>query len=326
MELKLLLMGIACAFAGLISFATYVKWREIQAAKSWLPTPGTITSSRSEMRTVASMGSGSQTKGKTETRNFPAISFTYQVKGRKFTGTRYSLRENLGNFAVAETLAQYPKGAAVTVFYDPANPAQAVIERTMLEGAFKFMICLSAGLVLGALILIITVGGLIEAAKPYLAHPQNAGAAVLMAIISLFALRMAFAQRSMALAAADWPSVAGVVTQSGLDTFKMRDGIGNLWYRPWHTMFRSRVVYGYQVDGVAYTADRISFGAELSASLPFLVGALTRRYPNGSAVNVFYDPANPAQAVLEPRIFGLWVLWATTAVMAAGAAKLLGLI
>lgn len=326
MELKLLLLGIAGAFAGLFSVATYVKWREVQAAKSWLPTPGTVTSSRSEARAVASIGNGTDTRGKTEMRNFPAIAFAYQVNGRKLIGTRYSLRENLGNFRVQETLAQYPKGAKVTVFYDPTDPTQAVIERILPEGAVKFMVCLSAGLVLGTLVLILTVGGLVEAAKPYLPNPQNAGAAVLMAAIAIFALRMGLLQKSMAEAAANWPSVAGTVAQSGVEKFQARSSIGNLWYRPWRTMFRSRVIYTYRVDGVDYSADRIFFGAQMSISLSFLMGAAARRYPAGSIVNVLYDPANPANAVLEPRVFGLSTLWITAAVMAAGAAKLLGFI
>lgn len=324
MELKLLLMGIACAFAGLISLATFVKWREVQKAKSWRPVPGTIISSRSEARKVQIDAAGGQTRGKTEMRNFPAIAFAYDVGGRRFTGTRYSLRENLGNFAVTETLAQYPKGAKVTVFYDPADPTQAVIERTMPDGAFKFMVCLSAGLVFGALILIVTLGGLVDAVKPYLPHPQNAGAAVLLAVIALFALRMGFLQQGVARIAADWPSVPGEVAESGVEKFKMRDSMGNLWYRPWRTVFRPRVVYAYTVDDIAYTNERIAFGANLTSSLPRLINAPARRYPPGSVVKVFYDPANPAHAVLEPRAPGLWLVWVTAILMAAGAAKLLG--
>jgi len=325
MELKLLLVGIACAFAALLAFATLVKWRELQVAKSWLPTPGTIISSRSEARQVISRGVGSEANGKTEVRNFPAITFSYHVSGKSHIGTRYSMRANLGNFAVQETLAQYPKGAVVTVFYDPAQPAQAVIERTMPDGAFRFMACLSAGLVVGAFVLVITVGGLLEAIKPYMPDPQHAGAAVLMVTIALFASRMAWLQREMAADAANWPSVIGQVTQSGVDAFKMRDYIGNLWRRPWQTMFRSRVVYAYQVGGTVYSADRISFGASLLTSLPFLVGLHAIRYSVASSVQVFYDPANPAHAVLEPRVLGLWVLWSASAVMFSGAVVLLGL-
>jgi hypothetical protein len=174
MELKFLLLGIACAFAALLSIATLVKWREIQAAKCWLPTPGTIVSSRSEARKVniGDLG-GSESEGKTELRNFPAISFSYRVNGVDHVGTRYSLRENRGNFGVQETLAQYPKGMSVTVFYDPARPMQAVIERTLPDGTFNFMVRLSAGLVFGCATLIFTVGGVVEAIRPPLAEPAE---------------------------------------------------------------------------------------------------------------------------------------------------------
>lgn len=68
-----------------------------------------------------------------EIRNIPAITFEYKVGGKTFHGSRYSAKENLGNFEVNETLAQFPTGADVTVFYNPADPSKVVIERTLPE-------------------------------------------------------------------------------------------------------------------------------------------------------------------------------------------------
>ncbi|TGV63744.1 DUF3592 domain-containing protein, partial [Mesorhizobium sp. M00.F.Ca.ET.158.01.1.1] len=99
---------------------------------------------------------------------------------KTFRGSRYSVKENLGNFEVAETLAQFPRGAEVTVFYNPADPSKAVIERTFPDGAFKFMAKLSAGLVIGTVVLVFSVGGVLEGIRPHLAKPQNLGAAALL--------------------------------------------------------------------------------------------------------------------------------------------------
>ncbi|WP_258593154.1 DUF3592 domain-containing protein [Mesorhizobium sp. AR07] len=116
MELKFLLVGFACAVAGGLSIVTFLKWREVKAVSRWLPTPGKIISSRVEAREVQSLGTGSKSSDATEIRNFPAITFEYKVGGKTFQSSRYSVQENLGNFEVPETLARFPRGAAVTVF------------------------------------------------------------------------------------------------------------------------------------------------------------------------------------------------------------------
>ncbi|MGO4639759.1 DUF3592 domain-containing protein [Mesorhizobium sp. 2RAF45] len=321
LELKFLLVGFACAVSGMLSLITFVKWREVQALSRWLPTPGKIISSRVEAREVRSSGSGSDSTDTTEMRNFPAITFEYKVGGKKFQSSRYSVKENLGNFEVRETLAQFPRGAEVTVFYNPADPSKAVIERTMPDGAFKFMFQLSAGLVIGTAVLVFSIGGVLEAIRPHLAKPQNLGAAALLLFMGLFALRMGFAQKSLAEQAAKWPVAPGRIESSGLQALRNYSS-----YRRWRTVFKSRIVYSYGVAGQRYSADRVTFGATVTASLPGLVGGQARKYVEGSKVDVHYDPANPGSAVLECRVRGLWLLWVCAAGFLGGAAFLVGLV
>jgi hypothetical protein len=326
LEFKFLLVGFACAVAGMLTLVTLLKWREVRAVSRWFPTPGRIISSQVEAREVTSSGSGSESRGSTETRNFPAITFEYKVGGKTFRSSHYSVQENVGNFAVSETLARFPRGADVTVFYDPSDPSKAVIERTMPEGAFKFMAYLSAGLVLGALVLVFSVGGVLEAIGPHLPKPQNLSAAVLLLVMALFILRMGFAQKSLAEQAARWPITAGRIDTSGLQKFEIRDRSDGGGYRPWRTVFKSRIVYSYNVAGQRYSADRVAFGANMTASLPGLVSGQSQRYLQGNKVEVHYDPGNPAAAVLECRVRGLWVLWACAAAFLAWAALLVGVI
>jgi hypothetical protein len=324
LELKFLLVGFACAVAGGLSIVTFLKWREVRTLSRWLPAPGKIISSRVEAREVRSSGSGSESSDATEIRNFPAITFEYKVGGKKFQSSRYSVQENLGNFEVAETLARFPRGADVTVFYDPGNPNKAVIERTMPAGAFKFMVQLSAGLVIGALVLVFSVGGVLEAIGPHLPKPQNLGAAALLLFMGLFVLRMGFVHKTFAEQAAKWPVAAGRIEASGLQAIRTRERFEG--YRPWRTVFKSRIVYSYGVAGQRYSADRVAFGATVTASLPGLVGGPARRYVEGSKVDVHYDPANPASAVLECRVRGLWLLWVCACAFLGAAAWLVGLV
>jgi len=321
LEIKFLLVGFACVVAGVLSLITFVKWREVRALSHWLPTPGKIISSRVEARKVRVSGVGVDSNDATEIRNFPAITFEYKVGKKTFRGSRYSVKENLGNFEVAETLAQFPTGADVTVFYNPADPSKAVIERTLPDGAFKFMVKLSAGLVIGAVVLVFFVGGVLDAIRPHLPKPENLGPAVLLLFIGLFILLMGIAHKVIARRAKKWPVATGRIDASGLEALRAH-GI----YRSWRTVFRSRIVYSYSVAGQNYTADRVTFGAGVTASLPGLVSGQARRYAEGSEVDVHYDPANPASAVLECRVRGLWVLWVCSLGFLGAAAWLVGLV
>lgn len=51
-------------------------------------------------------------------------------------------------------------------------------------------------------------------------------------------------------AALSWPSVAGVVTASSIDTYKTKGG----------PQFMAKVSYDYAVDGVSYSGNRLRFG------------------------------------------------------------------
>ena len=64
---------------------------------------------------------------------------------------RVSIGEDLGNFGVEETIANYPVGKIVTVYYNPRMPREAVLERDAPAGVFRVMIYL----ILGALALVL---------------------------------------------------------------------------------------------------------------------------------------------------------------------------
>jgi hypothetical protein len=73
-----------------------------------------------------------QTDGSTS--YYPQIRYTYVVAGRGYAGQRRSLL-NVGVEGVFRGGAQriverYPVGSDVLVFYDPANPSEAILERT----------------------------------------------------------------------------------------------------------------------------------------------------------------------------------------------------
>lgn len=324
MQFKLFLIGFAWAVAAMFALITFMKWREVRTARNWFPVRGKITSSHVEAREVSV--SRSDSTDDTEIRNFPAVTFEYNVDGRKFEGTRYSLRHQVGNFRVSETLARYPRGAEVTVFYDPSAPGNAVIERTMPEGTTKLAAYIVAGLMIGPAALVFLGEGMLDATRPHLPRPQNAEVGMFLAIVGSIILRMAFAQRAVAKVAAQWPTVKGRINSSAVEAHRSRDNFDGNWARPWRTVYKSRVRYTYKVAGQNFASDRVAFGAIITATLPALVAGDSGRYSEGGTVQVHYDPANPATAVLECRVKGLWILWSVAAASLAGAAALVGLV
>ena len=306
--LPTLLIGVACATAGALALVTFLKWREVREASTWHPAPGKIIASTVEQRSVTT----DLQSGRTEIRNFPAITFEYQVAGKKLRGNRYSLGENVGNFAVAETLARFPRGRPVTVFYDPGDPTRAVIERTMPDGALQFMIRLSIGLVVGAVALVMGFSGLFEIIKPHVPRPELAAPAVFMAIVALVLARMGVVLEQQARTARQWPRAEGRIGASEVEEIRLRPSTDQMTSR-WRKGYRSLVTYAFTVNGQRYVGERISFGARWEATLPSLVSGLADRYRQGNTVEVYYNPENPADCVLEPRVGGVWLIWLTMA-------------
>ncbi len=96
---------------------------------------------------------------------------------------------------------------------------------------------------------------------------------------------------AVASASMDWPRVAGLVTHSDLHG-RQREVTDVHAANP-----KVDVSYEYVVDNKLYRNDVVRFDQQL---LPvkrkeILVGS----YPSGKRVDVFYDPENPGNSVLE---------------------------
>src|SRR6185369_493067 len=128
-----------------------------------------------------------------EERNFADIVYEYSVAGRKLRNNRVSIGEDLGNFQVAETIAKYPVGTAVTVYYNPRHPDQAVLERDLPKGLWG---CLGIGTVIVLAIVFGSAFGLNQSYQ-YLAHhvarPDLAGLVVAFGVFGLVIALMAWA-------------------------------------------------------------------------------------------------------------------------------------
>lgn len=185
---KLFGLLVGGAFVGLFIFATLYKYVEVRLASQWPAAPGRVVSSKSISRRVGEIGGDEKD---VEVRNFVEVIYEYEVRGRKLRGARVGIGEDLGNFQIEETLARYPAGVSVMVFYNPAKPTEAVLERNAPEGIFRFMAIFILGLVAFMLALVFGPEHVVAWLREHIPMPGNASLAVMLGFMGAFTLLIA---------------------------------------------------------------------------------------------------------------------------------------
>jgi hypothetical protein len=291
---------------GLLLAAAVYKSLQVRAARAWPSAAGKVVVSKTEARKVKVLDSGRAEGHRFEERNFADIVYEYSVAGRKLRNNRVSIGEDLGNFQVAETIAKYPVGTVVTVYYNPLHPDQAVLERDLPNGMWG---CLGIGT---AIVLAIVFGSAIglHAITEFVTTriPQQGNAAASVAFgafgtaIALFALVL----HRQASLARKWPVVSGTIKLSHIEQYRaarMDGGSGG------QTMYQRKVSYTYAYNNLTYTNTHATLASSVASTSSWLVRKSTADYKDGASVKVWVNPANPSQATLEPRAGFVWVLW-----------------
>lgn len=100
----------------------------------------------------------------------------------------------------------------------------------------------------------------------------------------------------------NWPSVKGKVLKSDVTVVlngsrqRLKYGGGTSYYKP-------HIVYNYTVNNKNYTSERITLGISDSyRNVSEIYVKYLDRYPKDKMIDVYYNPANPGLAVLEPCI------------------------
>lgn len=301
---------------GLILVAAVYKTLQVRAAHEWPSTPGKVVTSNAEVRQVKVLDSERETGHKFEARNFANISYEYVVSGQKLLNNRVSIGEDRGNFQVAETIAKYPVGAPVTVYYNPLHPRDAVLERDLPQGLWG---CLGIGT---AIVLAIVFGSAIglhrisEFASARLANPQMSVPVVALAAFGLVAVLFALVLRQQAAQARKWPVVPGTIKLSGLDEYRAAPSESG---RRGSIMYERKVSYTYRFKDVAYTSVHASLSSNVRATSPWVLRLFGMNYQDGASVKVWVNPANPSEATLDPRVPFGWLLWLAALALWAGA-------
>ena len=135
---------------GLLVLLVYVRARALLAAsQNWPSVQGRIDESR-----VTSLTSTSQ--GHTTTRYAPEVKYTYSVMGTPYQGSHIGFGLTISGLHpnAEKVVKRFPAGETRPVYYNPQNPAQAVLERRMENNAKALImpiVCLVIGIGAGVI-------------------------------------------------------------------------------------------------------------------------------------------------------------------------------
>jgi len=173
----------------LVLFAAVYKSLQVRAARQWPSTPGRVVTSNSEVRDIRVIDRGREDGYRFEPRNFANIVYQYSVSGQTLTNNRVSIDDDRGDFGIAETIARYPVGMDVTVYYNPRHPRDAVLERETPKGWWG---CLATGMAI-TLLIIFGLNRLTEWVSTRLGNPKLSPLVVILGIFGCFMARHAAA-------------------------------------------------------------------------------------------------------------------------------------
>jgi hypothetical protein len=291
---------------GLVLVAAVYKTLQVRAAREWPSTPGKVVISNSELRDVKVLDSERESGRKLEQRNFANIVYEYSVSGQKLSNNRVSIGEDRGNFQVAETIAKYPVGSIVMVYYNPLHPRDAVLERDLPQGLWG---CLGIGTAIALVVLLASMVGLQRFSEFFstrIANPQMAVPAMALSGFGLVAALFALVLRQQSALAKTWPVVPGKIKVSGLDEYRAAPDKSG---RRGAIMYERKVSFAYKFKDVAYSADHGSFSSNSPTTSRWVLRLFGMDFQDGAGVQVWVNPVNPSEATLSPRgPFG-WLLW-----------------
>ena len=180
---------------------------EFHRAASWSQTSGRIVSSTIEQRRHQFQDEPATIE------NFAAVSYDFTADGRQVRGSRIGIGDDYRGADAAPTMARYPVGSVVTVYYDPADPRNCVLERSGPPG-FEARGCFTALIELaiaGAIVWALIAHG--PAAVSGYFPKANANFAVAIFGVGLLLAMMFYAYWRRSRQAQGWPLVRGKIVE-----------------------------------------------------------------------------------------------------------------
>lgn len=125
-----------------IGMAIMQQLKAKKAEKSWPTAPGVILSS------IVGTHLAHSSRGGTTTQYMPEVAYEYQVNEITYKSSSVGFgKSTTSSRKATEIVSRYPQGTAVTVHYDPQDPAKAVLETK----AYSFGSNLALGIIIAVM-------------------------------------------------------------------------------------------------------------------------------------------------------------------------------
>jgi Protein of unknown function (DUF3592) len=135
----------------------FAKFCEVNAAKRWRETSGRILTSHVEVCRVQRSSDDADTRTATyDLRNCAAVTYSFDTPNGVQRGSRISISGEIAEKQVAETLERYPKNTKVIVYFDPAYAKRCVLERAVIEPAFRTFFIVGIGFAIAACVFVVS--------------------------------------------------------------------------------------------------------------------------------------------------------------------------
>jgi hypothetical protein len=216
----------------------------------------------------------------------PEITYTYEVDGEKYTNNMVRpVGRNVykDKPIVQRVLNLFPVGYKVYIFYNPKNPQKSVLDPWIRYSPVAITIP-TALIFLGLGFSFSRIDFLIPLGINFISFG--------LYIASLLIIGQNFRYLVKAVKSKKWPSVEGEINKVMIYRKDQDQSVS----------YNVDVTYTYEVEGQKFTNHQIKLdfvhGTRTFVPKIFAMMKL-ERYEEGNKVNVFYDPHNPNESILE---------------------------
>ena len=285
-----MLLLVALVPIGITVLVAREKLGRVAQAAGWRSTQGKVIESQ-----ISDSVSDSKVQNKLF-ENMPRVRYAFNANGRDLVGERISFGDDTGGANTQATLARYPVGKEVTVYFNPEDPEDCVLEREAPKGMLGGCLGMAAFAIIAVAVIAVVAGSAPGWIAAHLPNARNPNLATLTGLMGLAAFLISFAFWRRISQAGSWPAVPGVVTFCGIE--EVFDGDATSGSSSRTRSYRTNIEYTYTVAGNTYTGRQIRLGVTKSGSQSS-AQAIADRYPIGAKVEVHYDPRNPGDAAIE---------------------------
>jgi Protein of unknown function (DUF3592) len=286
--------GVCLLVFGGLLFGLFRLRSQMQAARGWDKVEGVIT--------VSEVHQPPEHVSDDLNDATPVIRYRYRAGGQELEGDKIAIggQPLMTRVLAGKLTGRYPVGAHVDVHIDPNDPKNALLEPER-QGNISALLAftITFGFVAAILAAHSIAGHVLYTGNGV---PLFAFAFPAIALLgAVFSLSAFVRGRRLASASARWPTVAGIVTTSGVIEEQIEDTSNDdkSFIRK-ISRYQVDLRYAYRVGKRDFVGTAGNWGWTAVYGLRELAEKAAGRYLQGQPVTVYYDPEQPGNAVLEP--------------------------